>query len=191
MALNLKAGARRVKIDPATQDMRDPHRLHMPSDASCIGRDGVSLVNHEIKVRVAGRNKNTFYVNNLSVESNVSKIKSHIVMVFGFFSYVELRAAISEILYYMQNPTLATPVLDKFRVFWGRISALLAKPMKHKGAGSAPNCTLGDNVKRGILPYFPASSLEHHTTFGRMDVGKMGTVVPRVRWTHPSPPVTV
>jgi hypothetical protein len=92
LTLNWKAGARRVKIDPATKDMRDdavihsiPYRIHMPSDASCVGRDSISLVNHEIKIN-HGHGVGKYSIIKLNQKGPVSGIISHIVTVFGFHS---------------------------------------------------------------------------------------------------------
>ncbi len=95
----------------------------VPSDASCVGRDSISLVNHEIKIN-HGRGVGKYSIIKLNQKSPLSGIVSHIVTVFSFHSYRNLTIALSEIVFYIQNPTLPTPVLDKMHVFWGRIATL-------------------------------------------------------------------
>ena len=186
--MNLKQAAVRVKIDPATKDMRDPDRVHMPSDASCIAKDGVAMVNHEIKISCDRK------IKCLQRTSAFSNIVSHIVTVFCYgngandkSNWTYLGKVLSEIKDFMIDPRTDTPSLDMMPVHWGSIEALysLERTDKTNGHGKRGNKerTKGNirkRVKNGFLETCSVVYLQHAVLFGDLLVSDMGTAVSKV-----------
>ena len=182
--LNLRQGAVRVKIDPSTKDMRDPDRVHMPSDASCIAKDGVTMVNHEVKIT-----GNSSKLQGLNQRSATSGIVSHIVTLFCYGvagseqkqQWRYLGGVLSEIKHFMIDPRTDTPRLDSMRVHWGSIEALYSQNIEKTKEGKVrKHGNISARVKDGFLRSCSANKLQHATTFGDLLVRDFGTAVPTV-----------